>query len=73
MLAETENVCMGTPDEVFGQRTIARTEKRLRKKICRTGGRVIRYVARNISTRCGASYLEAGGWHFQSFTRSKVR
>jgi hypothetical protein len=25
--ADTENVCMGAPEEVFGQRTTARTEK----------------------------------------------
>jgi hypothetical protein len=66
--AETVNVCMGAPDEVFGQRTTERTEKRLRKKISRTGRRVIHYVARNVSTKCDASYLEAGGWHFESFT-----
>jgi hypothetical protein len=30
-------------------------------------------VARNVSRRCDASYLEAGGWHFESFTWSKVR
>jgi hypothetical protein len=56
--AETENVCMGAPEEVFGQRTTARIDKRLRKEISRTGRHVIRYVARNVSRRCNASYLE---------------
>jgi hypothetical protein len=66
--AGTGNVCMGAPEEVFGQRTTARTEKRLRKKISRAGRRVIRHVARNVSRIYGASCLEAGGWHFESFT-----
>jgi len=65
--AETANVCMGASEEVFGQMTTFRTEKRLRKKISRTGRHVIRYVARNVSRRCDASYLEAGGWHLESF------
>jgi len=39
---QTENVCLGAPKEVFGQRTTARTEKRLRKIISRTGRHVIR-------------------------------
>jgi len=66
--ADTENVCMGAPEEVFGQRTTARTGKRLRKKIPRTGRHAIRYVATNVSRRCGVSYLEAGGWPLNSFT-----
>jgi len=66
--ADTENVCMGAPEEVFGQRTTVRTGKRLRKKISRTGRHVIRYVATNVSRRCGASYLEAEGWLLKSFT-----
>jgi hypothetical protein len=39
--ADTENVCMGAPKEVFGQRTTARNEKRLRKIISRSGRHVI--------------------------------
>ena len=31
--ADTENVCVGAPEEVFGQKTTARTGRRLKKKI----------------------------------------
>jgi hypothetical protein len=68
MLADTENVCMGAPEEVISRRTTARTGRRYWKKISRNGRHVIRHMARNVSRRNEASCLEAGGWHSESFT-----
>jgi uncharacterized radical SAM superfamily protein len=51
---------MVNPEEVFGQMTTAKTERRYWKKISRTGRHVFRHVARNVSRRCHTSYLEGG-------------